>query len=209
MGFRTPRHILAGHPSIQDVLHFSKEDTFNRDTHFLMVLMYTIILLQVSKTSAKGSIFSSCCVLESKFRSAQAKSSDPQPTDILKLESRTGMDIRTDMEFHTGSKILCGSHSKALYCWNENLRLQWRTELDSEVYSTPFHHYFPQARVACVCVCSTAGVLYLVNPRSGRVLCRKRLPGEVFSSPVCVGDSVILGCRDDHLYSMTLSSVDS
>ena len=127
-------------------------------------------------------------------------------TDLeLHSESHTGTDLELHSESHTGIQVVCGSHSKSLYCWNECMELEWRTELDSKVYSTPFYHYFPSAGMECICICSTRGVLYLVDAGSGRVLTQEELPGEIFSSPVCVGDSIIVGCRDDYLYCISLS----
>ncbi len=164
------------------------------------------VRLQVSRTSTEGCVFSSCCVLLCKHRVSETKTQgSPSHTNIhLEIESHTGTGTAPDAVSHTGTKVICGSHDKCLYCWNEDMEVEWRTELDSEVYSTPFHHYFPGAGLECVCVCSTSGVLYLVDSGSGRVLGQKRLPGEVFSSPVCVGDSILLGCRDDYLYAITL-----
>ena len=35
--------------------------------------------------------------------------------------------------------IFCGSHDKHIYCWNgDTLELEWKTNLEAEVYSTPF-----------------------------------------------------------------------
>lgn len=129
------------------------------------------------KVSTGGCIFSSCSILQTE-----------------------------DLQSHTGTKILCGSHDKCLYCWNENLELEWRTELDSEVYSIP--SYFPvrfpaphqHIGLQCISICSSAGVLYLVNMHSGCVICELKLPSEVFSSPICLENNVIVGCRDNYIY---------
>lgn len=108
-------------------------------------------------------------------------------------------------EFHTGTKILCGSHNKHLYCWNQNLKLEWRTELDSAVYCIPTRATGYDG-VQCVCVCSSSGVLYLVNASNGLVLTKMQLPNEVFSSPVCVDNCIVLGCRDDYVYCIEVAT---
>ena len=41
--------------------------------------------------------------------------------------------------------------------------------------------------------------------RSGEVLASCQLPGEVFSSPVVVGDYLVVGCRDDYVYCLEIS----
>lgn len=119
---------------------------------------------------------------------------------------------------NSGTKLFCGSHSKFLYCWNEDLELEWKTELDSEVYSIPCYcqvqssggHFKTMSHanktvshdmsLDCMCICSSCGVLYLLDIASGRVVAKTTLPSKVFSSPVCVDGRVVVGCRDDHVY---------
>ena len=108
-----------------------------------------------------------------------------------------------------GIKIFCGSHDKYLYCWNGNLELEWRTKLDSELYSIPFFNCIESKEhgddLFCLCVCSTAGVLYVVDARKGSILTMLRLPGDLFSSPVSVDNCIILGCRDNNIYCVKLT----
>lgn len=40
-----------------------------------------------------------------------------------------------------------------------------------------------------------------------RVLATGKLPGEVFSSPVAIGGSMYVGCRDDNVYAVDLSPI--
>lgn len=54
--------------------------------------------------------------------------------------------------------------------------------------------------VACVCACTTSGLVYLLDIHNGGVLSSIRLPGEVFSSPVVVDNHILVGCRDDCIY---------
>lgn len=120
-------------------------------------------------------------------------------------------------------KIYCGSHDKGVYCWNERLKLEWKAELDSEVYSTPFllslplavhNHHEPTASeqrkrstvmVTCLCVCSTAGFVYLLDAKRGKILGTHELPQDVFSSPVAVDNQLAVGCRDDGVYCLELT----
>ncbi|XP_033631782.1 beta-alanine-activating enzyme-like isoform X2 [Asterias rubens] len=56
-----------------------------------------------------------------------------------------------------------------------------------------------------VAVCSTEGSVMIFDLRSGEVLASCQLPGEVFSSPVVVGDYLVVGCRDDYVYCLEIS----
>lgn len=56
--------------------------------------------------------------------------------------------------------------------------------------------------VACA---STDGTVSVLCSKTGVVLGSIRLPGEVFSSPVIVGDHLIVGCRDDFVYCYNIT----
>ena len=55
-----------------------------------------------------------------------------------------------------------------------------------------------------VVVCSTVGVLYVMDARTGRILCERTLPGELFSSPILYKNSILVGCRDNNVYRLNL-----
>jgi hypothetical protein len=84
-----------------------------------------------------------------------------------------------------------------------------------------------EAEVAVVCACTTGqwpaataagrrtaeaaaaapaqgGAVCVVEVRTGRLLGRRRLPGEVFSSPVLCNGSVLVGCRDDRFMALEM-----
>ena len=140
-------------------------------------------------------------------------------------------------------RLYCGSHDNGVYCWNEKLELIWRTELNSEVFSTPFlcdlpveglNSSLPESNsedtnsevpgpesrssstnfdthkdvspvsstcLSCVCVCSTSGIIYILDAAAGIVLGTHKLPSEVFSSPVVLGSHIVVGSRDNCVYS--------
>ena len=127
------------------------------------------------------------------------------------------------------TKLLSGSHDKCVYCWDGHFELDWKLQLDSEIYSTPCVCYpsfevcepsspsgtvheqsdpdvseHKSAVLPCVCVCSSAGFVYLINFKTGHLLCSYHLPGEVFSSPVVFGNSIIVGCRNDYVYCVSV-----
>lgn len=51
---------------------------------------------------------------------------------------------------------------------------------------------------------STDGNLYIVNVYTGEITMQYELPGELFSSPVIYEDCIIIGCRNDFVYSLKL-----
>lgn len=131
--------------------------------------------------------------------------------------------------FGTQLRIMCGSHDKHLYCWNDSYENEWKVQLDSEVYATPCPLLMSDAEsqepsqagiVECtdihrahliplVCVCSSAGCVYCVSVWTGDVIGTFELPGEVFSSPVCFEQSIAVGCRDDYVYCIDVELIQN
>lgn len=56
-----------------------------------------------------------------------------------------------------------------------------------------------------VVVCSTQGKLYCLSLDEGHLVSSWSLPGQVFSSPLLVGNDILVGCRDDFLYCLTMN----
>ena len=54
-------------------------------------------------------------------------------------------------------------------------------------------------------MCSSTGVLYVLNAARGDTVSKLQLPGQVFSSPVCLGNKLVVGCRDDLVYCVEIS----
>lgn len=104
-------------------------------------------------------------------------------------------------------RIYCGSHDRHVYCWNEEFKLEWKSqELDSEIYSIPCvsQIQFPTTQETCqkpvLLISTTSGHIYILNPDSGLELGEVSLPWDVFSSPVMHDDCIAIGCRDDYVY---------
>jgi len=53
-------------------------------------------------------------------------------------------------------------------------------------------------------VCSTQGEVILLNQKMGEEMGRFRLSGEVFSSPLLLGNKLVVGCRDNFLYCLNV-----
>ncbi|XP_068627753.1 beta-alanine-activating enzyme [Battus philenor] len=95
-------------------------------------------------------------------------------------------------------QFVFGCHDNGVYSITvKNFRpsLQWRTEMNAPVYSTP----------CCldnnlIIVMSTNGKMSVINSDNGYMVSEYQLPNESFSSAVVNGDKIFIGCRDDYLY---------
>lgn len=52
--------------------------------------------------------------------------------------------------------------------------------------------------------CSVPGVISAMRFSDGIIIGEKELPGEVFSSAVVVGHSLVVGCRDNCVYVLDI-----
>uniref|UniRef100_A0A6P8HHV0 Beta-alanine-activating enzyme-like isoform X1 n=1 Tax=Actinia tenebrosa TaxID=6105 RepID=A0A6P8HHV0_ACTTE len=56
-----------------------------------------------------------------------------------------------------------------------------------------------------VVVCSIQGTIYCLSLDEGHLVSSWSFPGQVFSSPILVGNDILVGCRDDFLYCLTIN----
>ncbi|XP_015746218.1 beta-alanine-activating enzyme isoform X1 [Python bivittatus] len=101
--------------------------------------------------------------------------------------------------------IFFGSHDYFIYCCNREGNLLWKFETTSRVYATPFlfcsHDLDSKTFLV---VTSTDGKIWILNAKTGVAEGTGELPGEVFSSPVAWGSTIIIGCRNNYLYCLDL-----
>ena len=93
--------------------------------------------------------------------------------------------------------------------------------MDSEIYATPFAFVSPlctdyeketdshesgklSAQTSLAVVCSTLGQCKLMNLSSGHVKASYRFPHEVYSSPVVERNNIVVGCRDENMYCLSI-----
>ena len=114
------------------------------------------------------------------------------------------------------TRFVLGSHDKAVYCISNGGELKWRTQLDSPIFATPT--VVPRKGNLCdgsceekgssaeflVFVCSTDGKLYVLTFGDGTIVKTHVFSNEVFSSPVVFGSSMVVGCRDNNVYCLSL-----
>uniref|UniRef100_UPI00398F3746 beta-alanine-activating enzyme isoform X1 n=2 Tax=Pristiophorus japonicus TaxID=55135 RepID=UPI00398F3746 len=107
----------------------------------------------------------------------------------------------------TNQKIICGSYDCFVYCLNEDGDLVWKFETSNQVYAVPF--VFTNCDLndrTLVAVISTDGNLWILVATTGELVTSYSLPGEVFSSPVVWKETLIVGCRNNYVYCLEMST---
>lgn len=133
----------------------------------------------------------------------------------------------------TDPAILVGSHDNNVYCVSSDGTELWRQKTTDFVYSTCFcfgnvfenyhdseqRNSIPQdahqemkfkpthtisAFKYCV-VTSKDGTITVIETRTGQMVGSFKLPWEVFSSPVVIGNLLVVGCRDNNVYCLNVS----
>ncbi|XP_067843232.1 beta-alanine-activating enzyme isoform X2 [Heptranchias perlo] len=109
----------------------------------------------------------------------------------------------------TNQKIICGSYDCFVYCLNEDGDLAWKFETSQQVYAVPF--VFTNCDLhdeTLVAVISTDGNLWILVAATGELVTSYSLPGEVFSSPVIWKKTLIVGCRNNYVYCLEMSTAE-
>lgn len=116
--------------------------------------------------------------------------------------------------------IILASHSNIVYRVSSDGKCRWSTKVDGPVYATPCFIAYTyscdsaawetsakqptESSRVCTIIATTRGTIYLLASSSGTILKTFSLAGEVFSSPVVVGRDIVIGCRNNYLYCVTL-----
>uniref|UniRef100_A0A668A8X7 Aminoadipate-semialdehyde dehydrogenase n=1 Tax=Myripristis murdjan TaxID=586833 RepID=A0A668A8X7_9TELE len=105
-------------------------------------------------------------------------------------------------------RVLCGSHDGCLYCLNcADGSLVWTFQTSGKVYSSPcvFDGSAIGRQGLLVGLASTEGTVWILDVQDGQLLASLSLPGELFSSPVVWEQVLVVGCRNDYVYCVTLT----
>ncbi|XP_072538739.1 beta-alanine-activating enzyme [Salminus brasiliensis] len=109
------------------------------------------------------------------------------------------------------SAVVCGSHDCCVYGLNAfDGSLLWRFQTTGKVYSSPF--VFDGSRWGIrmlVAIASTDGRVWVLDGEQGTLKASLCLPGELFSSPIVWGATIVVGCRNDYVYCLELSGTKS
>ena len=109
---------------------------------------------------------------------------------------------------HSQYLFLFGDHDCSLNSTTTEMCFNWKLKLDSAIGSCPFvgNLILPQGQLAICCCCTVNGNVFIVDLSTGRILATTKLPGEIFSSPLIIGDRVVIGCRDNNVYCLKINT---
>ncbi|XP_076276340.1 aminoadipate-semialdehyde dehydrogenase [Lasioglossum baleicum] len=114
--------------------------------------------------------------------------------------------VMHDDVFTGHENIILASQNNNVYClespnakFETKPTVKYALHLESSVFATPW------CEGNILFVACTDGTLYIYNFVTKRLTKTERLPGEVFSSPVVVDDTVVVGCRDNNIYVLKLA----
>ena len=119
------------------------------------------------------------------------------------LELAIGTTTHTD---HSQNLFLFGDHDCSLHSVTEEMCTNWKIKFDSAIGSCPFvgSIILPQGKLAMCCCCTVNGNVFILDMTTGRTLTTIKLPGEIFSSPLIIGDQIVIGCRDNNVYCLKI-----
>ncbi|XP_064190071.1 beta-alanine-activating enzyme isoform X1 [Anguilla rostrata] len=105
-------------------------------------------------------------------------------------------------------RVFCGSHDGSVYCLRScDGALVWRFQAGQKVFSSPFLFHSSASQDEClVAVTATDGMLWILGAEDGEPRASVSLPGEIFSSPVLWGRTLVVGCRNDFVYGIELTA---
>ncbi|KAJ8333300.1 hypothetical protein SKAU_G00421960 [Synaphobranchus kaupii] len=104
-------------------------------------------------------------------------------------------------------RVFCGSHDGSVYCLRScDGALVWRFRAGGKVFSSPFlFHSLASEDEGLVAVATSDGNLWVLGAEDGEPKASLSLPGEIFSSPVLWGRTLVVGCRNDFVYGIELT----
>ena len=101
------------------------------------------------------------------------------------------------------SPALVGDHGGSVTCFTLDGKVAWRKDVGAAVAGAP------DTQGGGFAVCTTRGDVVLLNSQKmGLEMGRLRLGGEVFSSPLLLGNRLVVGCRDNYLYCLNIIPED-
>ena len=101
-----------------------------------------------------------------------------------------------------GEEVACsalvGDHGGSVTCVSTSGNLVWRKVVGAAVAGAP------DTQGGGLAVCTTQGEVVLLKKKRGEEMGRFMLSGEVFSSPLLLGNKLVVGCRDNYLYCLNI-----
>ncbi|CAM9786417.1 unnamed protein product [Ectocarpus sp. 6 AP-2014] len=114
-----------------------------------------------------------------------------------------------DVNNASGTRVIWGCHDGVVRC-RTGVDLAWETDVGrgQPVFSSPCFAAVGCEGCALLCplvfACSVPGLISALCLADGEVLGEIQLPGELFSSAVVAGPSIVVGCRDNRVYVLDI-----
>jgi len=102
--------------------------------------------------------------------------------------------------------ILIGSQVGRVHCLEaEKGKVVWEMDVGAgAVFATPWLCCSSGGDRDIVVVATVGGVVVVLEGSDGKIIAKAQCQGEIFSSPVVVDHTIIVGCRDDLVYTWTI-----
>ena len=167
--------------------------------------------MQVGKLCSMKAIFESTCpyTLYTTHDNTTVSNNSGSGVDTVNMKHLNGIpELGTTHDNHCQEFFLFGDHDCRLHSVTEEMCSNWKIKLNSAIGSCPFigSLVLPQGKVAICCCCTVNGNVFILDVATGRTLATTKLPGEIFSSPLIVGDRIIMGCRDNYVYCLKINT---
>lgn len=177
------------------------------------LLVFCNIVLQVGELHSKEAIFESVCPYKLYTTHDNTVVSDnhygDSEVDTINVKHWDGeLELGTTYDDHFQDLFLFGDHDCTLHSVTNEMCSNWKIKLDSAIGSCPFigSLNLPQGKLVICCCCTVNGNVFIVDVATGRILTTTKLPGEIFSSPLIIGDRIVVGCRDNNVYCLKLNT---
>lgn len=104
--------------------------------------------------------------------------------------------------------FLFGDHDCSLYSVTNEMCFNWKVKLDSAIGCCPFigNLNLQPGKLAICCCCTVNGNVFIMDMTTGEILATTKLSGEIFSSPLIIGDRIVMGCRDNNIYCLKVNT---
>lgn len=109
--------------------------------------------------------------------------------------------------YTNSDSIIIGSHAGIVKCISiDTGDVLWKAANSTTVFSAPFCTSIKfieggeLVAIPVVIVTTTAGDIIALDALDGKIICKKKIPGEIYSSPICIENRVYFGGRDDKLH---------
>lgn len=102
--------------------------------------------------------------------------------------------------------LLFGCYDCNIYCveyTHNTCSTKYKILLDSPIFSTPC--ILNNLQTTYIVVATIKGNICAIDFNSAEINGSFNLNNEIFSNPICEGNNIIIGCRDNNIYSLSIT----